>query len=132
MKNKWIFVFGLFMTLGAFASEKFKMIHTDTLATMMEDKANPVFIFDANNEKVRGEYGTIPGSKLLASSKEYDLKELPSDKKSNLVFFCANTQCMASHNAAKRAMGSGYTNVSVFTDGIMGWKKAGKTTVAVK
>jgi rhodanese-related sulfurtransferase len=38
---------------------------------------------------------------------------------------------MASHEAARRAAGAGYTNVSVMVDGITGWHKAGKPVVAV-
>jgi rhodanese-related sulfurtransferase len=33
---------------------------------------------------------------------------------------------MASHEAARRAVGAGYTNVEVMADGIKGWKEAGK------
>ena len=35
---------------------------------------------------------------------------------------------MSSHAAAGRAVENGYTNVSVMSDGLMGWKKAGKPT----
>jgi rhodanese-related sulfurtransferase len=38
---------------------------------------------------------------------------------------------MASHEAAGRAVGAGYTNVSVMVDGITGWHKAGKPVVSV-
>jgi len=37
---------------------------------------------------------------------------------------------MASHEAARRAIKSGYKNVSVMVDGIAGWKAAGEPTVA--
>jgi len=33
---------------------------------------------------------------------------------------------MASHGAARRAVAAGYTDVSVMTDGIMGWDAAGQ------
>jgi len=33
---------------------------------------------------------------------------------------------MASHEAARRAVQNGYTDVSVMADGLMGWKAAGK------
>jgi rhodanese-related sulfurtransferase len=33
---------------------------------------------------------------------------------------------MASHEAARRAVEAGYTDVSVMADGITGWRKAGK------
>ena len=35
---------------------------------------------------------------------------------------------MASHEAARRAVEAGYTDVSVMTDGILGWNLAGKPT----
>jgi rhodanese-related sulfurtransferase len=35
---------------------------------------------------------------------------------------------MASHEAARRAVAAGYTNVSVMTGGIAGWHDAGKPT----
>jgi rhodanese-related sulfurtransferase len=36
---------------------------------------------------------------------------------------------MASHEAARRAVKAGYTDVSVMGDGIAGWKAAGQPTV---
>ena len=39
---------------------------------------------------------------------------------------------MASHEAARRAVGAGYTNVSVMVDGITGWHNAGKPVVSVE
>ncbi len=33
---------------------------------------------------------------------------------------------MASHEAARRAVAAGYTDVSVMADGITGWRMAGK------
>jgi len=40
---------------------------------------------------------------LLSSSSQYALNELPADKASRLVFYCANPRCGASHQAALRA-----------------------------
>jgi rhodanese-related sulfurtransferase len=37
---------------------------------------------------------------------------------------------MASHEAARRAVKAGYTDVNVMADGIAGWKAAGQPTVA--
>jgi len=33
---------------------------------------------------------------------------------------------MASHEAARRAVAAGYSDVAVMSDGIMGWSEAGK------
>ena len=38
---------------------------------------------------------------------------------------------MASHEAARRAVGAGYTNVSVMVDGITGWHHAGQPVESV-
>ncbi len=107
--------------------DKFKLIDVPALETMM--KASKVQIYDANNEKTRLSDGLIPGAKALETVSQYDVKKtLPTDTKTPLVFYCANTQCTASHTAAKRATEAGYIDVNVMSDGIQGWKKAGKPT----
>ncbi len=91
-------------------------------------KAKQAIPVDANGQETRTKQGVIPGAVLLTSSSTYDVKELPSDKSSKLVFYCANQKCGASHQAAKRAMENGYTNVAVLPEGIAGWKQAGQPT----
>ncbi len=88
-------------------------------------QATPV---DANGKNTRASEGVIPGAVLLTSSSEYSLAELPADKNSKLVFYCANERCGASHQAAARALENGYTNVAVLPAGIKGWKSAGQPT----
>jgi len=113
------------------AKEDFKKVHVKDLATWMKSEKT-VFVYDANNEDTRTKYGVIPGAKILASYNNYDVSQtLPADKNAKLVFYCANTMCMASHEAAKRATAAGYKDVNVMADGIQGWKKAGKPTEKV-
>lgn len=85
--------------------------------------AQPV---DANGEQTRKKMGVIPGAVLLTDSEAYGLSELPADKSKALVFYCGNTSCGASHEAANKAIAAGYKNVKVLPDGIAGWVKAGK------
>lgn len=106
----------------------FRVIHVNDLEQMMKTDAANVHVFDANNEKTRMNDGLIPTAVTLDSSSHYAVTNLPSDKNSKLVFYCANTECTASHDAAKVAMKAGYPNVYVMVDGIQGWKKAGKPT----
>ena len=68
----------------------------------------------------------VPGAVLLTDSESFALTELPADKAKELVFYCANTHCGASHHAASKAITAGYTNVKVMPEGIAGWVKAGK------
>jgi rhodanese-related sulfurtransferase len=114
---------------GARAAEvqKFKLIHVADLVAEMQT-VHPT-ILDANGDKTRNSEGIIPGAKLLSSCGDYDVaKELPASKDSELVFYCGNTKCMASHSAANRAVSAGYTHVAVLADGIAGWKAAGQQT----
>lgn len=111
------------------AKEGFKLIHVAELQKWMDKDAAAVHVFDANTDEVRKSDGLIPGAVALASSSSYETTVLPENKAEKVVFYCANTACMASHTAAKRAAEAGYTEVYVMADGIQGWKKAGKKTV---
>ena len=82
---------------------------------------------DANGADTRKNMGVVPGAILLSDTKtELDPAELPADKSKELVFYCANTHCGASHHAAEQATTAGYTHVKVMPEGIAGWVKAGK------
>jgi rhodanese-related sulfurtransferase len=81
---------------------------------------------DANGPETRAKYGTVPGAVLLSGHDYVPAKELPADKATRLVFYCANVRCTSAPSAAKRAVEAGYTRVSVMPDGIQGWVKAGK------
>lgn len=99
-----------------------------TIGQVIEwSKAKTATMVDVNDAETRGKFGVIPGAVLLSSSSEYKLTELPADKASKLVFYCANASCKASDAAARRAQDAGYT-VAVLQEGIMGWKKAGQAT----
>ena len=83
---------------------------------------------DANGDSTRRQMGVIPGAVLLRDLDAID--QLPADKATGLVFYCANSACGASHEAAEKAIAAGYTHVRVLPDGIAGWVKAGKRTAA--
>ncbi|MDP1824004.1 MAG: rhodanese-like domain-containing protein [Archangium sp.] len=107
------------------ATEPTKATVADVASWTKAKKATPV---DANGKETRSTQGVIPGAVLLTSSSTYAVSELPADKASKLVFYCANQKCGASHAAAKRAMENGYTDVAVLPEGIAGWKQAGQPT----
>jgi rhodanese-related sulfurtransferase len=86
---------------------------------------------DANGVETRKKMGVVPGAVLLSDSETFNVSELPTDKSKTLVFYCANTQCGASHEAADRALTAGYTHVEVMPEGIAGWVKSGKKVQAI-
>jgi len=88
--------------------------------------ANQCTAVDATNASTREKMGIVPGAIVLTSYDSYNLSELPADKSRKLIFYCANTQCGASHTAAERALTAGYQNVEVMGEGIAGWVNAGK------
>jgi len=101
----------------------------DVAAVAALVSAHRATVFDVNGASTRAEYGVVPGAKLLSSSSQFDVAaELPADKASTLVFYCANTECGASHHAAERALTAGYSDVNVMAAGIAGWKEAGQAT----
>lgn len=110
------------------AASKVPTVSVDQLDTMMASGCQPV---DANGEGTRKKMGIIPGAVLLSDSDTFSPKELPADKAKPLVFYCANTHCGASHDAAEKAITAGYTNVKVLPDGIAGWVKAGKKVAQI-
>jgi len=109
----------------------FKVLHVDDLAAALQSAAPPV-VYDVNVASTREHVGVVPGAWLLSSATKYDVaKELPADKKTPLVFYCANTMCTASHSAAEKALKAGYADVGVMVDGIYGWRKAGRPCAAL-
>ena len=114
------------------SKEKFDLINSAQLKEMMASTTAKVAVFDANNSNTRTKEGIIPGAKLLTSFNDYNVAtELPADKSTHVVFYCANTRCTASHAAAERAAEAGFAHVSVMSDGIQGWKAAGLHAEAV-
>ena len=116
--------------VAAAEKEPFKLANVNEVAKL--NTTSKLAFFDANTPDFRQKNGIIPGATLLTSASGYDVaKELPAAKDSKLVFYCANTKCMASHEAAKRAAGAGYTDVTVLSDGLLGWKGAGQPVAQV-
>jgi rhodanese-related sulfurtransferase len=127
------FDLGSILNSQAKQPDKFAIIRVDKLASLIANPSSHVNIYDANGWGLRSTAGVIPGAHLLSSDDKYDVPStLPPDKNAMLVFYCANQQCTASHEAAERAEDAGYADVSVMSDGIEGWKQAGQPVVYPK
>jgi hypothetical protein len=79
------------LSRAADADPQFKLLRVADLVALQKKDAR-VQIYDANHEDFRDENGIIPGAHLLSSYRTYDpAKELPKDKTTPLVFYCANS-----------------------------------------
>ena len=72
--------------------DKFQIIHVTDLAKLMADPASHVQVYDANHASTRERFGVIEGAHLLTSYDNYNVaKELPADKNTKIVFYCADS-----------------------------------------
>lgn len=73
----------------------------------------------------------IPGSRRIPlDGIEQGVRDLPRD--SAIVTYCAGPACSQSTQAAEKLMTLGFTNVRAYTDGLEGWKAAGRETVQLQ
>jgi rhodanese-related sulfurtransferase len=73
----------------------------------------------------------IPGSINIPVGSEDFLEEIESavpSKDTEVVVYCAKTECTASEDAARTLEKAGYTNVYDFTGGMKEWKDGGGKT----
>ncbi len=114
---------GIFLlALNGCASSAAKIIPVEQVGKLVEAKSSNVAILDVNPEEVRASKGVVPGAIKLTSYDKYALSELPADKTTQLIFYCYNSFCLASDEAADRAIKAGYTNVGRMRAGITGWQ----------
>lgn len=74
--------------------------------------------------------GHIPGAVSLPLGSVHDaiydfLDEYPVDKR--IITYCSGVDCHDSHDLATALKEYGYTNLVVYSQGISGWKKQGRS-----
>jgi PQQ-dependent catabolism-associated CXXCW motif protein len=68
-----------------------------------------------------GNFGTDQEKRFLKAIASF----AAGRKNRALVFLCEDAQCWLAHNAARRAIAAGYTNVMWYRGGIAAWRAAG-------
>jgi len=110
-------------------------ITTQGLKALLDAEPAPVLIDVASGDGHR----TLPGAFWLpGAGRGYNfIDELQSslaallekltggDRQRPVVFFCVNTQCWLSYNAALRGAAAGYARVYWYRGGIAAWRAAG-------
>ena|ERR1700687_6230103 len=104
------------------ATNSFGRLTVEEVSALMAKGAASVFDANSREEWARRH---IPGAKWVEFSALAE-RDLPASKDRLLVFYRYNTMCLASHQAAQRALEMGYSSVFIMAEGIQGWVKAGK------
>ena len=71
----------------------------------------------------------IPGSRHVPSD-TIGKQSVRLSKDAEIVTYCGGLQCPQSSEAARKFVDLGYTNVSVYKEGLAGWKTAGNEVVS--
>jgi PQQ-dependent catabolism-associated CXXCW motif protein len=108
-----------------------RVVTTGQLKTLLEQQPRP-YVIDVLGG---GVHSTIAGAFWMIGAGAGDMSKdeearfakaiaafAGGDKSRPLVFFCVDSECWLSYNAALRAIGLGYTNVMWYRGGIASWR----------
>jgi rhodanese-related sulfurtransferase len=106
------------------AADPFPVISTDELKRRLDAKEDLVLANALSGIEHAEEH--ILGSVNVPYSGLRDGKvKLPADKAKAIVFYCKGPKCTKSVKAAGLAAKMGYTNISVYSEGLPEWVKRG-------
>ena len=98
-------------------------VSTNYIKMVLNDRDRVALIVDAR-PAIKYNEGTVPGALNLPFQEWEKLKGLlPSDKNSQLIFFCGGFKCDLSHKSAAKAREMGYTDVRTYAEGWPVWKE---------
>ena len=130
-RSRWLcLALGLAITLGIHAhshreaAEKhWKFVSTKALQSMQEGETEYVLVNVL--PKIIHDHMHIPGSVNIPLGAVATSTDLPEDRDTLVIFYCMGRQCRYSPKAADIAESMGFSNVLVYRDGILGWRRAG-------
>lgn len=115
-------------TSFALAAEVKQVSIAEVKALLEKTPAEGGYVLIDSRPEVKYFEGHLPGAINIAwQEMKGRLAELPTDKNTQLVFYCGGTTCDLSGKAAALAMENGYPNVFVFHDGEPLWRVSGES-----
>jgi len=115
----------LFAVAGESEKTSIKTVTSEDLKTLIDDGMPGLVVVDARSA---GEYQEVHIKNAVSiplSNLEKDATLLPAAKDSKLVFYCNGVKCGKSGKAAKIALSSGFSDVSVYAEGMPVWEEKG-------
>lgn len=120
--------FILILTYIATAQE-FKIINTDELKAMIDNKKDFILI-DTRSKEEYEEAHIINAINIPEKQFEKVAPELIKEKDKMLIFYCSGVKCGKSKRTAKIAESMGYTNLVIYNEGFPVWEERGLKVVA--
>jgi len=120
-----IVLFSILNTVNAKASGfEFKVITTDQLKAMLDEKKDIVLIDSRTKEEYQEAH--IAGA-ISIPEKNFDenISLLPQNKDSLVIFYCNGVKCGKSKKAAVKADARGYKNILIYSEGFPVWEEKG-------
>jgi rhodanese-related sulfurtransferase len=119
----------LSLSVVCLAAEKtkdgFSVVTSEQLKVLVEGKAAGLVLIDARSLQEYQEVH-IPGAiSVPVSLLEKDAAALKAAKDARLVFYCNGVKCGKSGKAALIARSLGYTDISIYADGMPVWEEKG-------
>ena len=128
-------------TLGYFTPRSLpgaRVADAATVAQLLQRGARYIDTRTADEFKA----GHVPGAVLVpyaeqspkdadydARLDQFDLRQLGTNKSSELIFACNGAECWKSYKASRAALAAGYTQVYWFRGGLPEWRAAGQKVV---
>jgi rhodanese-related sulfurtransferase len=107
------------------AKDSFKVLTSEELYKLIDQNAPGLVVVDARSAEEYQEVHIKNALSIPLTKLEKDAALLPAAKNAKLVFYCNGIKCGKSGKAAKIALSSGYSDVSVYADGMPVWEEKG-------
>lgn len=107
------------------AKDPFKVLTSEELKAMVDQKTPGLVVVDARSADEYQEVHIKNALSIPLAKLEKDATLLPAAKDTKLVFYCNGIKCGKSGKSAKIAISHGYSDVSVYADGMPVWEEKG-------
>jgi rhodanese-related sulfurtransferase len=106
----------------ALAVDDFVSIRTDEVKKFIDQK-EPMVLIDARTPEEYKEAHIIGAINIPEKGFEQAVEQLPSDKRTLLVFYCNGVKCGKSKRVAQKVRPLGYTTILIYSEGIPVWEE---------
>jgi len=103
----------------------FTALSSDELKGLIESKTAGLVLIDARTQQEYQEAHIVGAINIPLTVLEKDASALNVAKNAHLVFYCNGIKCGKSGKSALIARSLGYTDISVYVDGIPVWEEKG-------